>query len=213
MSSSPIRILIVAAAAFAAGCDAPGPVAPPANPAPATDVSPSPQVHVLNTQLRGIINPDIEPSAAYGHVQIKLRDNGDDTFTVEWSGRIFNPGGEAFAAGLVGIIDPDIEPPPEEGGDGDGDIVITTPVLTFFRLGAGDLVSCGIIDFDSSGIIDPEILPAEVALNMIINPEIHEARFITSERMEGAIAGRFGAASAEEPVTGSTTGPRVRCAV
>jgi len=207
------HLLVLASAAVLVACEVPTIISAPAEFAPAADVSPSPQVHVLNTQLRGIINPDIEPSSAYGHVQIRLRDNGDETFTVEWQGRIFNPSGESFSAGIVGIIDPDIEPPPPGAGDGDGGILVGTPVLTFFRLGAGDFVSCGVIDFDSQGIIDPEILPAEFALNMIINPEIHEARFLTVEHAAGAISGAFGAGTPEETVGGTETGPRVRCAI
>ena len=206
------HLLVLASAAVLVACEVPTIISAPAEFAPAADVSPSPQVHVLNTQLRGIINPDIEPSAAYGHVQIKLRDNGDETYSVEWSGRIFNPAGESFTAGLVGIIDPDIEPPPPGTGDEDPPI-IDASFLTFFRLGT-DAVSCGVIDFDSSGIIDPEILPAEIALNMIINPEIHEARLLSVEHSTGAVAGTFGAGTPEAPVaTSSSSLNRVRCAI
>lgn len=197
-------------AMIAAGCDGPWDRAT-APELPAADVSPSPQVHVLNTQLRGIINPDIAPSPAYGHVHIKLTDNGDDTYSVGWSGRIFNPAGETFTSGIVGIIDPDIEPPPA-GGEEDPPILVATPVLTFFRLGT-DGVSCGVIDFDSQGIIDPQILPAEVALRVIINPEIHVASFVTTQHATGAIAGSFGAGSPEQPVGESAAGARVRCAI
>jgi hypothetical protein len=193
------------------GCDTPA--TPDPAPAPPA-LSTSPQVHVLNTQLRGVAPPDdgVTASAAYGHVQVKLTDNGDGTFAVQWKGRIFNPGGESFASGWVGIIDPDIQPPPD-GEDG-GVILPATRLLTFFRLGGGDAVSCGVIDFDSQGIINPEILPAELAQTWIINPDIHEARFLTLERLEGAVAGTFGPNTPEEPVTTSPgDGQRVRCAV
>jgi hypothetical protein len=163
--------------------------------------------------MRGLVSENGEASSAYGHVQVKLTDSADGTFAVEWKGRIFNPGGESFAAGWVGIINPDIEPPPP--GEDDGGVILpATPLLTFFRFGSGDAVSCGVIDFDSQGITDEEHMPADLAQTWIINPEIHEARFLTLERLDGAIAGTFGPNTPEEPMsTSAAGGQRVRCAV
>lgn len=193
------QILMTAAVLAACAPDS-GP-GTPFEPSLSAELTTSPRVYVLNTQLRGIIDPDIAPSAAYGHLQVKLTDNGDDTFSVEWKGRIFNPGGEAFASGVVGIIVPLPQP----------------PFLTLFRFASSDAVSCGVIDFDSDGIIDPEILPAAIANSWITNPDIHEARFSTVDRPDGAIVGNFGVAD-PTTVLGFNPQPdppreRARCAI
>ena len=87
----------------------------------------------------------------------------------------------------MGIINPEIEPPPG------GEVPLPPPpILTLFRLASADALSCGVIDFDSEGIINPDVLPAFVANNWIINPEIHEARFVTVARPDGEVAGTFG---------------------
>lgn len=148
---------------------------PPTSPGlPAADVVPTPRVFVLNTQLRGIINPDIEPSTATGHIQLKLRENEDGSFGVEWQGRIFNRGGERFFRATVGMA----------GGEVD-------PILTLFRLG-GDGIACDVIDLDAQGEEDVASLPADIALALILNPEIYEARIESLERPDGAIVGFFG---------------------
>lgn len=190
-----VRTAVLGLATIAViGCD----VEPPAAPdlALVADVSPSPRIFVLNAQLRGIINPDIEPSEAWGHVQLKLTENADGTFAARWRGRIFNPSAEVFIRGTAGIIDPDID-----------------PILTFFRLGT-DGVSCDIIDFDSQGITDEEHIPAEFALAMIINPDLHEARI----EGDGVVAGTFGLVDPAtlvgfNPQPDPPTGRQVRCGV
>jgi hypothetical protein len=69
-----------------------------------------------------------------------------------------------------------------------------------------------VIDFDSQGIINPDILPAELAQTWIINPDIHEARFLTLDRLDGALAGTFGPNTPESTVaTSPGDGQRVRC--
>jgi hypothetical protein len=177
-------LLAVVVLASCASHDGP---AAPFDAVPSADVTPAPRVYVLNAQIRGIVDPEIEPSAAYGHVQFKLTDNGDATFAVEWKGRIFNPAGEAFVSGVVGIIYPDILPPPG------GEVPLPSPpFLTLFRFAASDAVSCGVVDVDSDGIINPDVVPAAIAESWIINPEIHEIRLASVERPDGSIAGTFG---------------------
>jgi len=206
------RFLFLAAAVIPVACDAPANVSSPPDFAPSADISPSPMVHVLNTQLRAVTPADgSTASAAYGHLQVKLQDNGDGTFTVDWKGRIFNPAREAITSGQVGIINPEVEPPPVGGGE----IPLTPPpVFTFFRFAATDAVDCSVIDFDSQGIVNPEVMPAAIANNWIVNPDVHEARFMSVERMAGAVAGTFGAGTPEGAVDGAkVSGPRVRCSV
>ena len=203
---------LVPIAVVLASCGLPDAAGTPTDLDMSADVSPSPRVFVLNTQLRGIINPDITPSAAYGHLQVKLTDNGDDTFSVEWKGRIFNPAAESFITGVVSLIGVNDEVPP--GGETPFTLA---PVLTMFRFISSDAVSCGIIDFDSDGIINPDVIPAAIAENWIINPEIHEARFSTLEHEEGAVLGTFGIAD-PTTVLGFNPQPdppqtRARCAL
>jgi hypothetical protein len=137
-------------------------------------------VYVLNTQLRGIIDPDIQPTPAWGHVQIKLTDDGEAGYRIEWKGKLFNPESEVFSSAF--IINPDII-----GGPGDGEPTGSGFVFTLFR-GASE--SCGILLFDSQGITDAEHIPVEAALNMIIDPEIHEVVLVSTEG--SFVVGRFG---------------------
>lgn len=143
----------------------------------------SPGVYVLNTQLRGIINPDIEPSpTAWGHVQVKLTDNGDDTFGIQWKGRLFNPNEETFSGAF--IIEPDINPGPfpNDGPPvGAGELV-----FTFFR---GSIAACEVLVFESQGGAG-DLLPSDVAMNMILNPDIHEVLLFSTEG--SVVSGRFG---------------------
>ncbi|HZD05226.1 MAG TPA: hypothetical protein VE173_09920 [Longimicrobiales bacterium] len=147
---------------------------------------------VLNTQLAGIIDPDIEPSPGYGHLQVVLTELEDGTYQVDWKGTLFNPGGETFSLGVLGIS----SEPPER-------------VVLF-----SSQESCDVYELSSAGIIDPEILPAEVGLAAIIDPQILEARVMSDERPAGALAGVFGPATAETSLTldrSGDGGSRVRC--
>ncbi len=138
----------------------------------------SPRVYVLNTQLRGIIDPEIEPSPAWGHVRIKLTDDGAEGYAVKWSGKLFNPERSTFNSGF--IIDPDIMPDGDEvDGLEDHDIVIGGElVFTFFRDSGS---SCDILSFDSQGITDEEHIPADVAQRMIAGPDLFRAVLLATD--------------------------------
>ena len=160
------------------------------------DAVPAPRVFAFNTQLRGIINPDIEPSPARGHFQVRLTANEDGTFSVSWQGRIFNAAAERFVRGTVGMV----------GGGVD-------PIVTLFRLG-GDGIGCDVIDLAA----EDQILPADVGRAFILNPEIHEARFESLERPDGAVVGSFGIIDPDHlvgfnPQPDPPKGGVVRCAV
>lgn len=149
--------LTLAIAGLAIACSEP-PVGPPAADAfePAAVLTPG--VHVLNTQLRGIINPDIEPSPAWGHIQIKLTDDGADGYRVEWKGRIFNPDAETLISG--GIV----------YGGPDATLIPGTPIV--FSLFRDSSESCDILNFDSQAITDEEHMPADIAQAMMLDPDL-----------------------------------------
>ncbi|MFQ5572029.1 MAG: hypothetical protein ACE5G0_20320 [Rhodothermales bacterium] len=136
------------------------------------------RVWVFNTQLRPL--PGENPSQARGHLQIKLRKLGagppddqvgvappDDTYTVEWKGKIFNPAGETFTGGgIFQAVPPD-------------------PIRPVFSL-----------PFDPSreGIIitgGRDVLPAAQAEALIASPENFVALFTTVANPAGALGGRF----------------------
>ncbi|HEX9564155.1 MAG TPA: hypothetical protein VF981_09295 [Gemmatimonadaceae bacterium] len=154
--------------------------APPA-PAPSSTVDPSPRVYVLNTQFRGVINPEIVPSSAYGHIQLKLTDAGDGTYTVEWVGKIFNPNRETFLTAEIHDVGLTL---PGDGGP--------PPLLDLFNLTATGGVDCSIIDFDSYGVTDEENLPSPDALALISSPSEYVVIFSTQVNSL-AVAGWFGA--------------------
>ncbi len=183
MRGNAIRIMPLALAALGLGCAEAGTVLSAGEEAgPAFTVSPA--VYVLNTQLRGIIDPDITPTPAWGHVQLKLTDDDEEGYRVEWKGKIFNPKNEVFTSAV--IINPDIIPTSAHG-DGDPPIVIGRVVYRLFNTSTQ---SCGILLLDSQGITDEEHMPADIAQAMIINPEIHQLIVVSSSG--GVMAGRFG---------------------
>lgn len=146
---------------------------------PAADLSPG--VHLLNTQLRGIIDPAIQPTPAWGHIQIKLTEDGENGFLIEWKGKLFNPANEVFSSAY--IINPAIiiiEP-------GDGEPTVSGSLFTLFR---GSDQSCGILLFGSQGITDEEHIPFEQGMDMITNPGIHEVLLVSEDGT--AVSGRFG---------------------
>lgn len=204
-----IRTLVLAGTLLPLACNAPatGPGAPSEAPdEPSLSVSGATLAAVLNTQLRGIVDPEIEPSQAYGHVQLKLFDLGDGTFQVEWSGKIFNPARETFTAGYVGIMDPDIEPEP---GSEDPPIVLTA-LFTFFH----DLqIDCSTIVFDSDALATPQLLSSDIANAMITDEEHHEVDLLSEAHPFGSIRGVFGASTPENPIGDGTdpAGKPVRC--
>lgn len=54
---------------------------------------------VFNVQLRSVEDPNIidDPNIRpHGNLQLKMYENLDGTFTLEWKGQIFNPAGESF---------------------------------------------------------------------------------------------------------------------
>lgn len=164
------------------------------------------QVVVFNTQLRGIIDPDIQPTGAWGHVQLKLTEAGDGTWVAEWKGRLYNPDGHQFTAGFVIDLDADGGGDPGDPSDGGG-IILDSAILDLFTDASA---SCGIIDFESQAITDEEHMPADVAQRMIIDPEIFGVVLVSTD---GPIVfGRFGPGD-PEPVSGDGLGGRpVRCA-
>lgn len=178
-ASIPVSALLIAGLSFA--CSEPS-ADPLGMDGSAAFAEVSPGVYVLNTQLRGIIDPDHEPApTAWGHVQVKLMDNGDETFGIEWKGKLFNPEREVFSGAF--IINPDINPGPyPDDGPPSGGAGL---VLSFFR---GSTADCDVLLFESQGIGD--VLPADVALNMILNPEIHAVLAFSTEGT--LVAGRFG---------------------
>lgn len=180
MKRTPRMFTPLAIAVLAFGCDTPseGPAAPDGL-GPAMNASPA--VHVLNTQLRGIINPDIEITGAWGHVQIKLTaENGG--YLVEWRGKIFNPDGETFAHADIFYGGPDATPVPGVG-----------PLFSLFRNASQ---SCDILSFGSQGIINPAILPADVGDAMIINPEQYVVRVMSTD--DAVLGGAFRIADPRE---------------
>jgi hypothetical protein len=178
MNIAPRRLITLAAAPLAFGC-ADLPTMPAASDAtrPALDVTPN--VYVLNTQLRGIINPDIAPSPAWGHVQVKLSYDGAAGYRVEWKGRLFNPDNETYAAVTLFYGGPDALPVPG-----------IAPIFTFFD---GTSQSCGILSFGSQAITDEEHLPADVAQSVLLNPNLFG---VVVESPDGPrVAGKFSLAS------------------
>jgi hypothetical protein len=161
------------------------------------------RVLVLNTQLRGIIDPEIMPTDAWGHLQVKLTEADDGTWVPEWNGRLYNPESQEFITGLVVELD-------GEGGDSvpfeGGEILVGSVVLDLFR---GASASCGIIDFESQAITDEEHMPADTAQRMMIDPDLFGVLLLSTD---GPIVfGRFGPGD-PEPVSGSgLTGKPVRC--
>src|SRR5262245_12841035 len=66
---------------------------------------------VENTQLRAANEVPPTDSSAFGHTQIKIRNDG----TIEFKTQIENPGGETFAAGHIhrapeGVNGPVVQP-------------------------------------------------------------------------------------------------------
>ena len=180
MKRTPLKFTPLAIAVLAFGCDTPseGPASPDGlDPAMNT----SPAVHVLNTQLRGITNPEIEPTGAWGHVQIKLTaDNGG--YLVEWRGRIFNPDGETFAQADIFYGGPDATPVPGAG-----------PLFSLFRNASQ---SCDILSFSSQGITDEEHLPADIGDAMIVDPDHYLVRVMSTD--DALLGGGFRIADPRE---------------
>lgn len=178
-NASSLTALVVAGLAF--GCAEP--TSRPLVFEPDFDVTEtSLRVYVLNTQLRGIIHPEITPSPAWGHVQVKLTDRGDGTFGVAWKGKLFNPNREIFAGAF--IIDQD-----HIGGGtvGDGGTITSGLVFKFFERASA---SCGIVNFNSQAITDEEHMPADIAMNMIANPELFQVLMTTGAGPR--VVGTFG---------------------
>ena len=103
------------------------------------------RTYTLHTQLRGIIDPDITPTPAWGHLHLALTSAGPSGYLAEWRGRLFNPDGETFSGGF--IINPDIAPDPIDGDDEGSGTVSATALLTLFR---GSVETCEVLILESS---------------------------------------------------------------
>lgn len=168
--------ILVTATAAAIGCeDGAGPSEPPA--ADAAWAVLSPGVHVLNTQLRGIIAPDIEPAAAWGHAQVKLTYLGEEGYRVEWRARLFNPDQDIFDRAVVYHV----EDQPEEPAD------LPDPVVSFHHGETEE--GCDILDFATDVVAHADPLPASIAETLINYPERHLLAFLTTDG--SLVAGRF----------------------
>lgn len=135
---------------------------------------------VINVQLRAIDPEDAttDPSAARGHLQLKLRNAGDGTYAVQWSGRIFNPSGESFIGGGIYSI-----------GEVDG-----RPILNFGFVApdVGDK-DTGVTGCSTAVRVEGSaFLPAVQAEVIVEDPNIFEVRFSTRALPRGAIAGNLG---------------------
>jgi hypothetical protein len=160
----------------------------------------------LNTQLRGIINPDILPTGAWGHLQIKLTEAADGTWVPEWKGRLYNPDGHQFVSGLIVMLEEGDSGGSGTIGDGGEIVVVGSIVLDLFR---GASASCGIIDLETPELSADDHLPADIGARMIIDPEIHEVLLLSTDG--SLVAGQFGAGAPESTTGGGLTGPPVRC--
>jgi hypothetical protein len=136
---------------------------------------------ILSANVRGIIDPEIHPSSAYGTIQLRLTDRGDGTYRADWYGRFSNPAMERFTAGHIGI-DPDIMP------------TSSSPGAAVARLFGGASLRCDVA-VDSRGLYDTQIIPATVARAMLRYPERYEARLTSSTLTGGAVAGRLALAT------------------
>ncbi len=174
------------------------------------------QVFVFNTQLRAVTDEEYAPSSAYGHIQLKLTASAESPhYEVQWSGKIFNPASEEFIGGLVGIINPDLVPPPSE----EDPPILPGQVFRLFDLREVGGLTCNVIEFDSEGLEEEVYIAWEIGWFMLANPDLVEARFVSSDRRDGAIAGLFGATADPMTLLGFNPQPdppkgqQARCAV
>lgn len=104
VSSRPtsIRLASLVAATFLVGCTDPAASDLQALSGPSFLKEVEGKLRVLNFQLRAvedpciIDDPNIMPSSAFGHLQLKVTALGDGSVRVAYKGTIFNPAGEIF---------------------------------------------------------------------------------------------------------------------
>ncbi len=97
-----IRLASLVAATFLVGCTNPaaGDLQSLSGPAFIREVEG--KLRVYNFQLRAIgdpcniDDPNVRPSSAFGHLQLKVTALGDESVRVAYKGTIFNPAGEIF---------------------------------------------------------------------------------------------------------------------
>lgn len=128
---------------------------------------------VYNFQLRAIDDPNIRPSAAHGHLQLKATLLGDGSVRIAYKGQIFNPAGERFTGFSLGST----------------------------RLGRSSiLIALGNVGGVSDRRIDPEdatIVSAEVAARLygtpdtIDDPNLLVVTFFTTRQPGGALRGEY----------------------
>lgn len=128
---------------------------------------------VLNTQFRGIGDPDIMPvSSVRGHLQLKVYDTGDGGYAAAWKGKFFNPECESLlGGGIYAVQDSEDFPNPE-----------TRPTVRI--LPDDQPIGCGKTDLEGSTGIS-----ADLAARLIGNPDIFIAVFFTQGG--GLIVGTF----------------------
>lgn len=164
------------AAALATGCEkAPGPSEPAAGNAPLAMLSSG--VHVLNTQLRVVLAPDIVPTAAWGHAQVRLTYLGEEGYRVEWRARLFNPEQDIFDRAVVYHVEDQPDEPPD----------LPDAVVSFHHGETEE--GCDILDFATDVVAHADPLPASIAETLISYPERHELVFTTTDG--SLVAGRF----------------------
>jgi hypothetical protein len=138
--SKRLSLLPIIAAVFVSGCSepaAPNEAALQSHPRSIVVIDGKPQVY--NLQLRSIDDPNIR---SQGHVLFNLTENADGTFTLAWTGRIFNPRRESFTGFSVAQVG------------------IGRPAI---------LVSFGEVDGINDRLIEPEggdIISAELAASL-----------------------------------------------
>ncbi|MDP9206115.1 MAG: hypothetical protein M3P12_11810 [Gemmatimonadota bacterium] len=121
----------------------------------------------LNTQLRAVGDGSVTPlPRVWGHIQLTITDGGEVGFVVNWKGIVFNPEGEVFIGGELGLQEPpEPDTPPT-----------FSAVLTLFE---GARASCDRISL--TNMRDPIVISAELAADLVNNPENYAVRLYTAD--------------------------------
>ncbi len=121
---------------------------------------------VYTTQLRTENEVPPQTSAAFGHTQIKVRNDG----TIEWKTHIVNPGGETFVAGHIHI----------------GSAAVAGGVVQGLTVGPFVVTS------DAQIMRSGEVSNATVAAAICANPSNYYVNYHTTVDPGGAIRGQLG---------------------
>ena len=166
--------LLFAGAALSA-CARELPVAPQAPEVRAIIIINNRPFYVFNVQLRPVVYAD-GSSLAWGHIQIVLirPSDGSGDWTLQYTGKIFNPAGETFDMASIYEFQ-EVDPRP----------------LPFFDLFSGARLSCSEINLGGSQSISPDLVTS-----ILTDPTIFQVVFGTTQLHGtdgGAISGRMGA--------------------